>query len=424
MFSAARWRLTLWFTIAVGLILVVIGGAVYLTARTVLFDQVNNDLESRAGREQALLATRLLGRRGEDPLAGIVIGPAFTSGGYFYALVSPNGELLAATANVDPAGLAGQGALQDALADGNAFTDSESSEGDSLRVYVVLLQMPHGAQLLMEVGRSTEPERQALRRLLLVLTGGVVGGLALALAGGYFLAGLALRPIRAAVDSQRAFIADASHELRTPLSVMRANGELLKRHLSEPVSANREAVDDIIAESDRLGRLVGQMLTLARVDSGQAGLAMSEVALDEIADDVSRGMRLLAQERGLSLEAAIERPLRLRGDGDRLRELMVVLTDNAVKYTDAGGRVRLELKRAPGGRLTIRVSDTGHGIAPEALPRIFDRFYRVDKARSRESGGTGLGLAIARWIAEAHGGSIHAESAAGVGTTVTVELRA
>ena len=424
MFSAARWRLTLWITIAIGLILLVIGGAVYLTARTVLFDQVNSDLESRAGREQALLAARLLGRRAEDPLADIVIGPAFTSGGYFYALVGPNGDLLAATANVDPAGLAGAEAIQSALADGNALTNTESSEGDSLRVYVVQLRGPHGSRLLMEVGRSTEPERQALRRLLLVLGGGVAGGLALALAGGYFLAGLALRPIRAAVDSQRAFIADASHELRTPLSVMRANGELLKRHLSEPVSANREAVDDIITESDRLGRLVGQMLTLARVDSGQAALTMSEVALDEIADDVSRGMRLLAQERGVSLDTDIERPLRLRGDADRLRELMVVLIDNAVKYTDADGRVRLELKRASGGRITIRVSDTGHGIAPEALPHIFDRFYRVDKARSRESGGTGLGLSIARWIAEVHGGSIHAESAIGVGTTVTVELPA
>jgi len=423
-FGAARWRLTLWFTIAIGLIIVITGGAVFLSARAVLFDQVNSDLESRAGREQALLATRLLGRRGGAPLADIAIGPAFTSGGYFYALVSPSGELLAGTANVDPAGLAGEGALQDALADGHAFADSESSEGDSLRVYVVRLQRPRGGELLMEVGRSTEPERQALRRLLLVLGGGVVGGLALALAGGYFLAGLALRPIRAAVDSQRAFIADASHELRTPLSVMRANGELLKRHLSEPVSANREAVDDIIAESDRLGRLVGQMLTLAQADSGRASLTISEVALDELADDVSRGMRLLAEERGVALETEIERPLRLRGDGDRLRELMVVLTDNAVKYTDAGGRVRLEVRRAAGGRVTIRVSDTGRGIPPEALPHVFDRFYRVDKARSRESGGTGLGLAIARWIAEAHGGGIRAESAPGVGTTMTVELPA
>jgi len=103
---------------------------------------------------------------------------------------------------------------------------------------------------------------------------------------------------------------------------------------------------------------------------------------------------------------------------------MVVLTDNSIKYTDAGGHVRLELKRGPGNKVTVRVSDSGRGIPPEALPHIFGRFYRVDKARSRESGGTGLGLAIARWIAEAHGGAIRAESAPGVGTTMTVELPA
>ena len=424
MFGTARWRLTLWFTIAIGLILVATGGAVFLTTRAVLFDQVNSDLEARAGREQALLAARLLSRRGNDPLTDIVIGPAFTSGGYFYALVSPAGELLAGTANVDPAGLAGEGALQEAVTGGHAFDDTESSDGDSLRVYAVRLKGPRGVSLLMEVGRSTEPERQALQRLLLVLGGGVAGGLGLALAGGYFLAGLALRPIRTAVDSQRAFIADASHELRTPLSVMRANAELLKRHESEPVSANRDAVDGIISESDRLGKLVGQMLTLAQADSGRAALTFSEVALDELADDVGRGMQLLAEERGVTLDTSIERPLRLRGDGDRLRELMVVLTDNSIKYTEAGGRVRLEVKRAPGGKVTVRVSDTGRGIPPEALPHVFGRFFRVDKARSRESGGTGLGLAIARWIAEAHGGGIRAESAPGVGTTMTVELPA
>ena len=424
MFGTARWRLTLWFTIAIGLILVVTGGAVFLTTRAVLFDQVNSDLESRAGREQALLAVRLLGRHGNAPLADIAIGPAFTSGGYFYALVSGDGQLLAATPNVDPAGLAGEGTIQKAVADGRAFADTESSEGDSLRVYVVRLERPRGFDLLMEVGRSTEPERQALRRLLLVLGGGVAGGLALALAGGYFLAGRALRPIRVAVDSQRAFVADASHELRTPLAVMRANAELLKRHESEPVNANREAVDGIIAESDRLGRLVGQMLTLTRADSGRGGLALTDVALDELADEVARGMRLLAEERGVSLETEIERPVRVRGDADRLRELMVVLTDNSIKYTDAGGHVRLELKRGPGNKVTVRVSDSGRGIPPEALPHIFGRFYRVDKARSRESGGTGLGLAIARWIAEAHGGAIRAESAPGVGTTMTVELPA
>jgi signal transduction histidine kinase len=422
-FGTARWRLTLWFTLALGVILVVAGTAVYLTARAVLLDQVNGDLESRVRRERPLLATRLMDRDRTAPPRDVVIGPSFTSGGYFYALVSPDGELLVGTPNVDPAGLAGEGALQEALEEGDAFVDTESSEGDSLRVYVVRLPGP-GGQLLMEVGRSTEPERQALQRLLLVLLGGGGGGLALAMIGGYLLSGRALRPIRMAMDSQRAFIADASHELRTPLSVVRANAELLERHVSEPVSDSREAVGDIISESDRMGRLVNQMLTLAQADAGQATLSLSEVALDELADDVARGMRLLAEERGVSLERDVDHPVRLRGDRDRLLELLVVLIDNAIKYTDSGGNVRLEVRSASGGKAMVRVSDTGRGIPADALPHIFDRFYRVDKGRSREAGGTGLGLAIARWITEAHGGSIRAESTSGVGTTLTADLPA
>ncbi len=422
MFGTARWRLTLWFTLALGIILVVIGAAVYLTTRATLFDQVNSDLESRAGREQRLLVPRLPSRRGADLPGDLIIGPAFTTGGYFYAIVGPTGELLAGTPNVDPAGLADTSTVEEALRDGHAFVDTESSEGDSLRVYVVRLDAPRGERFLMEVGRSTETERQALRRLLLVLAGGLGGGLLLAAAGGYLLSGRALRPIQAAMDSQRAFIGDASHELRTPLSVIRANAELLKRHLSEPVSANREAVEDIISESDRLGRLVSQMLTLAQADAGQAALSLSEVALDELADEVARSMRLLAERRGVSLETDVGGPVRLRGDGDLLRELMVILTDNAIKYTDTGGKVRLEVRSASSGKAAVRVSDTGSGIPADALPHIFDRFYRVDKARAREAGGAGLGLAIARWIAEAHGGSIRVESVPGVGTAVTVEL--
>ena len=424
MFGTARWRLTLWFTLALGIILVVIGAAVYLTTRATLFDQVNSDLESRAGREQRLLVPRLPSRRGADLPGDLIIGPAFTTGGYFYAIVEPTGEFLAGTPNVDPAGLADTPTLEDALRDGHAFADTESSEGDSLRVYVVRLDAPRGERFLMQVGRSTETEREALRQLLLVLAGGLGGGLLLAAAGGYLLSGRALRPIRAAMDSQRAFIGDASHELRTPLSVIRANAELLKRHLSEPVSANSEAVDDIISESDRLGRLVSQMLTLAQADAGQAALPLSEVALDELADEVARSMRLLAARRGVSLETDVHGPVRLRGDGDLLRELMVILTDNAIKYTDAGGEVRLEVRSASSGKATVRVSDTGSGIPADALTHIFDRFYRVDKARSREAGGAGLGLAIARWIAEAHGGSIRVESVPGVGTAFTVELPA
>ena len=423
MFGAARWRFTLWFTLALAVILVLIGAAVYFTTRAVLLNQVNSDLESRTGQEQRVLLPRLRGGGRDGPGGDIVIGPAFTSGGYFYALSRPDGELITSTANVDPAGLAGGDAIQEAVDDGHSFVDTESSEGDSLRVYVTRLEGPVGDELVMQVGRSTEPERQALRRLLVVLAGGFGVGLGLSLVGGYFLADRALRPIRKAMDSQRSFIADASHELRTPLAVVRANAELLKRHESEPVSANVEAVDDIISHSDRLGRLVGQMLTLARVDSGQADLARAEVALAEVAEEAARSMRILAQQQGITLEAKLDASVRLQGDADRLRELMVVLLDNGIKYTDSGGKVTLEVRRTD-GNATVRVSDTGRGIPSEALPHLFDRFYRVDKARSQEQGGTGLGLAIARWIVQAHGGSIRAESSPGVGTVMTVELPA
>lgn len=422
MFGVARWRLTLSFTLALAVILVLTGAAVYLATRATLFEQVNSDLKSRAGREQGALALRFRGRPGAVPLGEIIIGPTFTTGGYFYALVDTAGDFIAGTPNADPAGLADVDTLEEALEKGTAFTDTKSSEGDSLRVYAVRLEGPRGQQLLMEVGRSTEPERQALRRLFLVLAGGLGGALVLAVAGGYYLSGRALRPIRAAMDSQRGFVADASHELRTPLSVVRANAELLKRHTEQPLSANREAVDDIIGESDRMGRMVGQMLTLAQADAGQAALSLSEVALDELAHEVARGMRFLAEERGVSLQTDVDGPVRLRGDKDRLRELMVVLTDNAVKYTDASGKVRLEVRHPSSHKAIVRVSDTGSGIPAEALPHIFDRFYRVDKARSREMGGAGLGLSIAKWIAEAHGGSIRIESTPGVGTTMTVEL--
>ena len=200
MFGTARWRLTLWFAMAFGLIFLIIGAAVYLGTRAVLFDQVNGDLESRAVRELRALSARFGRLRGVIP-PGIAIGPAFTTGGYFYALVTPEGELVISTPNADPAALAGEEALQKALDDGDTFVDTESSEGDSLRVYVVKLEGPNNQELLIEVGRSTEPERDALQRLLLVLAGGGGASVVLALVGGYLLAGRALKPIRIAMDS-------------------------------------------------------------------------------------------------------------------------------------------------------------------------------------------------------------------------------
>lgn len=422
MFTSARWRLTLWFVAALALILAVVGAAVYFTTRTVLFDAVDDSLRSRATTETRLLGPRLRQQgRPLQPPVDVIVGPAFTAGGYFYALVDRDGNLLAGTGNVDPSGLASESTIEEALASGPTFENTDSSTGEDLRVYVVPVEGLQAAGVVLQVGRSVEPEMEALRGLIFVLGGGGAVGLVLALVGGFLLAGRSLRPISDAMDRQRAFVADASHELRTPLSLIRANAELLERHPRKSVGANRPAVDDIISETDRLSTLVSQMLTLAKADAGGAPFTFADIALHELVEDVGRQARVLADKKGLQLDVRVDGPAVVRGDEVRLRELLLILLDNAIKFTDEAGTVSFALASEK-GKAVVRVTDSGRGIPPEALSHIFGRFYRVDKARSPVQGGAGLGLAIAKWIAESHGGSIHVDSQADKGTTFTVEL--
>jgi two-component system sensor histidine kinase CiaH len=422
MFTSTRWRLTLWFVAVLALILTVLGVAVFFITRAVLFDAVDDNLRSRATTEVRLLAPRLPQQiRPQQSSINVIVGPTFTAGGYFYALVDNEGEVLASTSNVDPNGLASQKAIEKALDGDPTFDNTDSSTGESLRVYVVPIEAPQTSGLVLEVGRSIEPEEETLRRLIFILAGGGGAGLVLALVGGFFLAGRALRPIGAAMDRQRAFVADASHELRTPLSLIRANAELLQRHSEEPVQANMSALNDIVRETDGLSTLVSQMLTLAKADAGTTPFVFTEVALHDLVEDVGKQVRVLTDKKGLQLDVRVDGPVQVRGDEVRLRELLLILLDNATKFTNAAGTVELTLE-ADGGKAVVRVKDSGSGIPPEALAHVFDRFYRADKARSQAEGGTGLGLAIAKWIVESHRGSIRVDSHPGTGTTFTVEI--
>lgn len=225
------------------------------------------------------------------------------------------------------------------------------------------------------------------------------------------------------MDRQRVFVADASHELRTPLSLIRANAELLQRHPEEPVRANMPSLNDIIRETDGLSTLVSQMLTLTKADAGTTPFTFTEIALHDLVEDVGKQVRVLTDKKELQLDVRVDGQVRVQGDEVRLRELLLILLDNAIKFTDAAGIVELTLE-ADGGKAVVCVRDSGSGIPPEALPHVFDRFYRADKARSRAEGGTGLGLAIAKWIVEGHRGSIRVDSSPGTGTTLTVELPA
>ncbi len=420
MFSAARWRLALWFAGAFAVILVLIGGAVYFSTRAALYDQVNDDLAERSERLENTLRQRAGGRIDspfvgrlqleEFRLAASILG----AGGYEAALTAPN--VFVYTHNYVDAGLPEYAELAETVDEHATTMGVTTEEGEDLRVRV----QPVVGEAYIVVARSIEPEQQALNRLIFVLGAGGIFGLVLACAGGFMLSGRALGPIRRAMDAQRTFVADASHELRTPLALIRANAEILKR---EGAGESAESVDDILKETDHLNYLIGQMLALARADVRESPFADEDVDLSHLAGDVVREAQVLAREKAITLGYEGEGGLHVVGDGQRLREVLLILLDNAFKYSDEGGHVTVRLA-ADGSGVRLAVADNGHGIPAADLPHIFDRFYRVDKARSREMGGTGLGLAIARWIAEEHGGTIRLESTAGEGTTVTVELPA
>lgn len=225
-----------------------------------------------------------------------------------------------------------------------------------------------------------------------------------------------------AYEAQQRFVSAASHELRAPLTVVLANLELLQRADERRMSeAERmQAVGEAHAEAARMARLVADLLSLARADAG-VPLRREPVELDRIVIDVIGELR--HQLTGQRLSVAAFEPVMVQGDPDRLKQLVLILIDNAIKNTPPGGRVDVSLTRTASDAM-IGVRDTGVGIAPNDMRRVFERFYRADPSRARNAGGTGLGLPIARWIAEEHGGTVELASTLGKGTTATVRLPA
>lgn len=219
-------------------------------------------------------------------------------------------------------------------------------------------------------------------------------------------------------QTQQRLLADVSHELRTPLTAIRGNIDLMK-HMGD---GDPESLDIILEEVDRMTRLVGDLLLLARADAGGLPLAKNKVELDSIVFEVYRQLEHIARGK-VEVTLTTLDPVCVFGDADRLKQLFLNLGSNAVKYTPEKGHVRLSLTQSDGWAY-VKVVDTGNGIPAEDLPYIFDRFYRVDKARARIQGGTGLGLSIAKWIATAHDGDIGVSSAVGEGSTFVVSLPA
>jgi signal transduction histidine kinase len=233
-----------------------------------------------------------------------------------------------------------------------------------------------------------------------------------------------LAELKKAERLRREFVANVSHELRTPLTGIRTYAETLAENSDIPPETASEFLRVILNESDRMANIVRDLLELSRFDAGSMELKSEKFSIERSIRDVCTAIALDARKRGLDMNIEMEEGLpTVRGDRARIEQVFMNILTNAVKYTPPGGRVDIT-GGGSGDSVRIRISDTGIGIPPEDMPHVFDRFYRVDKARSRESGGTGLGLSIAREIIGRHGGRIDIDSSPGEGTSVTITLPA
>jgi heavy metal sensor kinase len=324
------------------------------------------------------------------------------------------------------------------------------------------VKMPGGTRYLVEVGAPMDEVQADLRHWLWLLSAMLSVVAATALGGGYVLVKRALAPVdrisrsaerisshnlserlplphtgdeleRLSValnrmierlddgfQHSRRFVADASHELRTPLTIVR--GELEGLVANAQLNAEwRDRLGSALEEVDRLANIVEGLFAISRLDAGEAASEWVKFDLAQLAASTADQMALLAEDKKIEVTCAGSTGVWVEGDRARLKQVVVNLLDNAIKYTPEGGAVSLKVE-AQDGRAIIEVADNGIGIPPEALPRVFERFFRVDKARSRQQGGAGLGLSIVKSICAAHQGHVEVSSEPGRGSRFRVEL--
>ena len=273
---------------------------------------------------------------------------------------------------------------------------------------------PQGHELIISDSQSNSPRRMQLSAVAMKNEADTTTGAVVLFHD--------ITQLKQADEIRRDFVANVSHELRTPLSILRGYIETL---LDDPETSRNELeriLEVMKRHSNRLGVLVDDLLTLAQLESANPNLQLSDVRLSELFAAIVHDWAKKFAEKKLSVDIAIAANLPIiRADETRLREVLYNLLDNSLKYTQPGGKIRLQAQRS-GDEIAVSVSDTGPGISEADLPRVFERFYRADKARSRELGGTGLGLSIVKHIAQMHGGRVEAESKLGRGTTVRVLL--
>ena len=445
-------RLTIWYAAAFAASLLLLGIAMWFAVQRGLYHAIDESLRDRAD------GIRIFIEDHKTRLSLDEVKEEFRAHGDLFQVLDEQGNWIHRAE-----GLQGLAPPSRQAAGRDPLFESMALDGAPLRLLSTDIEVD-GYVYTVQVAAPLRDLQQGLRDALWLLAPLFPAVLLLASAGGYWISRRALAPVDEITRTARSitadnlserlgvpqsgdelqrlsetlnemiarlesafkriarFTADASHELRTPLAVIRTTAEVALRGTGDDAERG-VALEQIVAEIQRTSHLVDNLLLIANADAGYGRPGKFRVNLTAAIAEACMEGAVLARAKGIALETRLPvEPIPVLGDVQALRRLFLILIDNAVKYTPAGGRCEVSLGER-GGFVVGTVSDTGIGIGGEDLPHVFDRFYRVDRARSRAQGGTGLGLAIGRWIAEAHEGSLTVESELDRGSVFEVRLR-
>ena len=463
-FKSIRSRLTAWYVTLLAIILILFSVLLNYFLAKRLHESVDNSLTVSA----TVVATSATMRLGNSPLPGLnQLFEQFMNQGNlnkFYRIYDGSGNVGSRSKNISASQFPlSQGAYADALEGKNSYETFTVGGQQPIRVITMPILFEGKLINLVQVGTSLEAVQETLRNLKIFLFTAVPSVLILAALFARFMARRALKPISRIIDTareigqgqelskripvlkikdelgqlaltfnemmnrlensfaqMRQFSSDASHELRTPLTVLKGQNELILSKQRKP-EEYQEVISSNLEEINYMSKVLEDLFVLSKSDENQVNLDYKPVDLRALVEEVCKHAEILAEEKNIKIIIAFLEPIEIKGDEVRLRQMVWNVLQNGIKYTQQGGELKISLQNE-GDFALLTIQDTGIGIPEEDLPLIFNRFYRVDKARTRDEGGSGLGLSICRQIAEAHKGKIEVESKLGVGTRFKICL--